>query len=260
MPVSLRDVLRQIGAGAAVAGRRAGGGRHRLLHPHPARGLAGARRCCVCLFGLTLMDSAIIPLLLVVPILVSYRVAIGGVDLTFSDAALFFAFFPAAIFAQRPYTPAMRSLLWCGVTYEVLTLFTVIANPYRANAIEWVHAGLLTVGALVVGWSIGREGHARLGLTLILLACSVARGRRSIVQGLIAVRRRRLQRRLPALALRHAQELRRLPLRHRRRRRVRAPDLGEVAAALRAGLLLDLPRRHRGHPVPPGDGRAWRWR
>ena len=137
----------------------------------------------VCLFGLTLMDSAIIPLLMVVPTLMTYRIAVGGTDLTVSDAALFFAFFPAAIFAQRPYTPTMRALVWCGVIYEVMTLFTVIANPYRANAIEWVHAGLLTIGALVVGWSIGREGHARLALTLILLACSML-AISAIVQGL----------------------------------------------------------------------------
>ena len=138
----------------------------------------------VCLFGLTLMDSAIIPLLMVVPALVSYRIGVGGTDLTVSDAALFVAFFPALIFSQRPYTPAMRSLIWCGVMYEVLTLFTLVANPYRANAVEWVHAGLLTVGALVVGWSIGREGHARLGLTLILLTCS-ALAVVVIVQGLM---------------------------------------------------------------------------
>ncbi len=137
----------------------------------------------VCLFGLTLMDSAIIPLLMVVPTLMTYRIAVGGTDLTVSDAALFFAFFPAAIFAQRPYTPTMRALVWCGVIYEVMTLFTVIANPYRANAIEWVHAGLLTIGALVVGWSIGREGHARLALTLILVACSML-AISAIVQGL----------------------------------------------------------------------------
>ena len=131
------------------------------------------------------MDSAIIPLLMVVPALATYRVALGGADLTFSDAALFLAFFPAVFFAQRPYTPAMRSVLWCCVTYEVLTLFTVIANPYRANVIEWVHAGLLTAGALIVGWSIGREGHARLGLTLILLTSSaLAIG--ALIQGLVA--------------------------------------------------------------------------
>jgi polysaccharide biosynthesis protein PslJ len=182
MPVSLADVLRRSGLAVLwLAGALAVAGIGYFIPTRPEVSLALG--VLVCLFGMTLMDSAIIPLLLVVPILVSYRVAIGGADLTFSDAALFFAFFPAAIFAQRPYTPAMRSLIWCAVTYEVLTLFTVIANPYRANAIEWVHAGLLTVGALVVGWSIGREGHARLGLTLILLTCTVL-AVSVIVQGL----------------------------------------------------------------------------
>jgi hypothetical protein len=184
MTLSLRDVLRTSGVamlwlvGAATV---LGIGYFIPVRPELSL-LVGVT---VCLFGLTLMDSAIIPLLMVVPALVTYRVALGGADLTFSDAALFLAFFPAVFFAQRPYTPAMRSVLWCCVTYEVLTLFTVIANPYRANAIEWVHAGLLTAGALIIGWSIGREGHARLGLTLILLTCSVfAIG--AIIQGLIA--------------------------------------------------------------------------
>ena len=40
----------------------------------------------VCLFGLTLMDSAFIPLLMVVPALVTYRIGLGGTDLTVSDA------------------------------------------------------------------------------------------------------------------------------------------------------------------------------
>ena len=64
------------------------------------------------------MDSAIIPLLMVVPALISYRIAPAGTDLTVSDAALFFAFFPALIFAQRPFTPTLRTLVWLGVLYE----------------------------------------------------------------------------------------------------------------------------------------------
>jgi O-antigen ligase len=136
------------------------------------------------LFGMTLADSAFIPLLMVVPALVSYRVGAGGTDLTISDAALFLAFFPAVLFCQRPFTPTMRTLVWLGVTYEFCTLFTVIANPYKANYIEWVHAGLLVIGALVVGWSIGREGHAPLALTLMVLVCTlVAAG--AIVQGML---------------------------------------------------------------------------
>ena len=47
------------------------------------------------------------------------------------------------------------------------TLFTVIANPYTANASSGCTPGCSPVGALIVGWSIGREGHARLALTLI---------------------------------------------------------------------------------------------
>ena len=42
---------------------------------------------------------AIVPLLMVVPALATYRVTLGGTDLTLSDAALFIAFFPALIFA-----------------------------------------------------------------------------------------------------------------------------------------------------------------
>jgi hypothetical protein len=147
--------------------------------PLVSLGLAAA----VCLFGLTLVDSAIVPLLMVVPVLATYRIAANGVDLALSDAALFVAFFPALIFAQRPYTPTMRALVWIGVSYQAATLFTVVANPYRANYIEWVHAGMLIVGALVVGWSIGREGHARLALTILVVAISVL-GIAAIAQGL----------------------------------------------------------------------------
>ncbi len=44
------------------------------------------------------------------------------------------------------------------------TLFTVVANPYLLNAVEWFHAWLLVAGALVVGWAVGRAGYARAGL------------------------------------------------------------------------------------------------
>ena len=135
MPVRLDGVLRMSGlvllwlvGGLAVVGVGY------FIPTRPEVSLAlGA---LVCLFGLTLVDSAIIPLLFVVPTLATLRIALGGTDLTISDAALFFAFFPAAIFAQRPYTPAMRSVLWCCITYEVLTLFTVIALPLALWLVE----------------------------------------------------------------------------------------------------------------------------
>ena len=124
-------------------------------------------------FGLTLMDAAIVPLALLLPLLVVLRVGVGGTNLSVSDFALFAAFWPAVLFSARPYSPALRNLLLLTVVYQATTLLTVVANPYRANLVEWVHAWLLTAGALIVGWSIGRERHARLGLTLLLLGSMV---------------------------------------------------------------------------------------
>jgi hypothetical protein len=135
-------------------------------------------------FGLTLMDAAIIPLLMLLPLLVVIRVNAGGTNLSLSDFTLFTAFWPALLFATRPYSPALRSLLLLSVAYQASTLLTVVANPYQANTVEWFHAWLLTAGALVVGWSVGREGHARLGLTL-LLGGSVFLAAATVVQGLV---------------------------------------------------------------------------
>ena len=64
----------------------------------------------------------------------------------------------------------MRNLLWLTAIYQVATLFTVIANPYAANTIEWVHAWALTAGALLIGWAVGREGHGVAALWMMLAA------------------------------------------------------------------------------------------
>jgi hypothetical protein len=135
-------------------------------------------------FGATLMDSAVVPLLCTLPALVSFRIAIGGTDLTVSDAALAIAFIPALLFTVRPFSPPMRAMVWFATLYQLSILFTVVANPYQANLIEWFHSGLLTAGALIVGWSIGREGHARLGLTLLLLGATFL-GAATTIQGLM---------------------------------------------------------------------------
>lgn len=135
-------------------------------------------------FGLTLGDAAVVPLVALPPLFVITRLPLGSTDVSFSDVALGLAFAPAVLFGKRPYSPPMRALLWLTVVYQLATLFTVIANPYSRNTIEWFHAWLLTAGALVVGWTISREGHAKAGLT-ILLALSVLLAGITIYQGAI---------------------------------------------------------------------------
>ena len=136
-----------------------------------------------------------------------------------------------------------------------MTLFTVIANPYRANAIEWVHAGLLTVGALVVGLEHRPRGPRPAG-------ADPDPGR-----VLVARRSRRSSRASPSTpTATSAASSRAGPTTCTRTppaassaspRPWRTPGRrGCDGRRLRAGLLLDLPHRHRDHPVPAGDGRA----
>lgn len=123
--------------------------------------------------GATIYEPVALPVLSM-PLLTSvYRVGGESVNLSLSDFVLFGVFWIAVVLGPRPYSRAMRTLLWFSAFYQVTTLFTVVANPYRANAVEWCHAYLLVSGALVVGWAVARAGHARAAMTLLVGACLV---------------------------------------------------------------------------------------
>jgi len=120
--------------------------------------------------ALTLREPIALPVLAMPALLLVNRV--GG-TLSVSDFVLFAAFWPALLFARRPLGRTLRNLLWANAFYQVTVLFTVIANPYLANAVEWVHSWLLVGGALLVGWAIGAAGWARLAVVLYLTGSAV---------------------------------------------------------------------------------------
>jgi hypothetical protein len=125
----------------------------------------------VLVVGASVYDPAAIPVLAMPTFIVVQRVGGDSTNLSFSDFVLFGAFWAALLLGPRPFSRPMRSLLWLSAFYQLATLMTVIANPYRANTIEWFHAWLSIAGALVVGWAVGRSGHARLGIGLYMLSC-----------------------------------------------------------------------------------------
>ncbi|GAA1406937.1 O-antigen ligase family protein [Oerskovia paurometabola] len=127
----------------------------------------------VLVVGMTIYEPAAMPILAMPAMVVVQRVGGDAVNLSLSDFALFGAFWFALFFTQRPLSRPMRSLLWLSAFYQVATLFTVIANPYTANTVEWFHAWLSVGGALLVGWAVGRAGRARLGLTLFMIPCLI---------------------------------------------------------------------------------------
>ncbi|WOP17203.1 O-antigen ligase family protein [Raineyella sp. LH-20] len=153
--------------------------------PQVAIGVVGV----VLALGLTVADPAAIPLMAMPLLLVVKRVGTSEVDLSLSDAALGIATVTALVFAPRPFSRPLRTLLWLSALYQFATLFTVVANPFLAGVIEWFHAWMLVAGALLVGWTIGRTGHARAGLSLFLVtalalaAVTLAQGTLQYAQG-----------------------------------------------------------------------------
>lgn len=144
--------------------------------------LALGAALAVLILGVTAAEPAAIPLLAFPLLVVVARADLGGVDLSISDLVLAVATVTALVFAPRPLHPALRNLLWLNALYQFATLFTVLVNPYQANIVEWFHAWMLVSGALLVGWTVGRQGFVRPAFTLFLLAC-LAIGAVAVVQG-----------------------------------------------------------------------------
>lgn len=180
-----REVVERLGVGALVLAALALALTVAFLvpsQPMMALGLAA-----VVLVGVaSLVQPVTLPLLAMPLIVVVARVGGGGVDLTVSDAVLALAFWPAVLMAPRPFSRELRALLWLNAVYQALTFFTLVANPFQANTLEWFHAWLLVSGALIVGWAVGASGHARLGLTLFLFAC-LGLALPTIAQGLLQI-------------------------------------------------------------------------
>lgn len=130
----------------------------------------------VLVVGLTVYEPVALPVLAMPALTVVDRVGGESFNLTVSDVALFAATWAAVFLAPRPFSRAMRSMLWLCAVYQVATLFTVLVHPYRQNTVEWVHAGFLIAGALLVGWAVGAAGRARVGLTLFMVPCLVIAG------------------------------------------------------------------------------------
>ncbi len=149
--------------------------------PTIAVAIAGA----ALVLGLTAYRPVLVPLVAVPCALIVLRVpAIPGGGVSTADVVTFAAFWPAVFLATKRYTEPMRTIIWLAVFYQAMTLFAVVANPYRANVIDWFHTLFLVVGSLAVGWAVAREGAARTGLTLLLLTGSVL-AVSTIAQGLL---------------------------------------------------------------------------
>lgn len=146
-----------------------------LTGASPLIGLAAAG--VILIVGTSFVNLAVLPVLAFAVIIVVQRVGGESGNLSLSDLMLFVAVFPAILMLLPARTDVhLRRILWLSLVYQAALLFTVIANPYTANIVEWAHEFLLVAGAVVVGYAAGISGHGRLALKLFMISCLVIAG------------------------------------------------------------------------------------
>ncbi len=140
----------------------------------PGRPLvAGLLATAILVFGLTLVDALLLPLLAMPFMVIIVRMGMGSLSLALSDLVLGLVLVPAVLFGRRPYSRPMSWMLILTACYQFATLFAVAAHPFSASIVEWLHAGVLVGGSLLVGWALGRDGRGPLAVRLFVLGVLV---------------------------------------------------------------------------------------
>lgn len=137
-----------------------------VINPELAIPLAAS----VLLVGIASIDLALIPVLVVPATLVMARV--GGI-LSVADLVLALGAVVALLMLRGRGALSLQPLLWAGTVYLALTIPGLFFNPYAENLVEWVHEVALVLGSMIVGFVVGREGYAKLALSLYAVLCSL---------------------------------------------------------------------------------------
>lgn len=125
------------------------------------------------LIAMAFIDLTLIPVVAIPATMVMQRVG----PMSVSDFVLGGATLVALLLLRGRGVITLQPLLWAGTAYLALTAPQLLLNAYAANAIEWAHEVVLVLGSMVVGFVVGREGRARLGLsiyTLISMCIAIA--------------------------------------------------------------------------------------
>lgn len=166
------EMLRQRRAAELLAGAAA------VVFFATALGVLGARQTSfavpvalgLLLLGIASIDLRLVPIVSVVGTLLLMRV---GNIMSVSDGVLAAATIVALFLVRGKGVRSMAPLFYAGTAYLVLTIPTLVWKPFVANWVEWIHEVFLVLGAMLVGFVIGRENAAKPALTLYIVACAI---------------------------------------------------------------------------------------
>ena len=119
-------------------------------------------------FGIFVVDPIVIVVIVLPGSILIQRVGGGSTNLSVADLLVFVGAFVCLFHIEWSRARNLRRFLRGIVWYEAVLLLVVIAHPFRADMVEWVHRFSYLAGSTLVGWVIAFHGRARQALRLYL--------------------------------------------------------------------------------------------
>jgi hypothetical protein len=139
----------------------------------------GDRKIGLALAALVLVVGLLVadPLLLVVialpGALLIQRVGGGTTNLSAADLLVFVGAVVALFHIHWKEAPHLREFIRGIVWFQAVLILIVVAHPFRADVVEWLHRWSYLAGSVLVGWVIATHGRARQAFRLFLAGSSL---------------------------------------------------------------------------------------
>ena len=119
-------------------------------------------------FGIFVADPILVAVIVLPGGILIQRVGGSSTNLSVADLLVFVGAFVCLFHIEWSRARHLRRFLRGIVWYEAVLLLVVIAHPFRADIVEWVHRFSYLAGSTLVGWVIAYHGRARQALRLYL--------------------------------------------------------------------------------------------
>ena len=119
-------------------------------------------------FGIFVADPILVAVIVLPGGILIQRVGGSSTNLSVADLLVFVGALVCLFHIEWSRARHLRRFLRGIVWYEAVLLLVVIAHPFRADIVEWVHRFSYLAGSTLVGWVIAYHGRARQALRLYL--------------------------------------------------------------------------------------------
>jgi hypothetical protein len=124
-------------------------------------------------FGIFVADPILVAVIVLPGGILIQRVGGSSTNLSVADLLVFVGAFVCLFHIEWSRARHLRRFLRGIVWYEAVLVLVVVAHPFRADIVEWVHRFSYLAGSTLVGWVIAFHGRARQAFRLYLWGAGI---------------------------------------------------------------------------------------